>query len=79
MQDSHTAQLRRDAQLKLATLTEREREYALATVTGASDAELAAQFFVSETTVKSALATIRMKLGLRTKTDVAVLVARAGN
>jgi len=79
VQDSRTADLRRDAQAKLAMLTEREREYALATVTGASDTELAGRFFVSETTIKSALASIRTKWGVRTRTDVAVVVARAGN
>jgi DNA-binding NarL/FixJ family response regulator len=79
VQDSRTADLRRDAQAKLAMLTEREREYALATVTGASDSELASRFFVSETTIKSALTSIRTKWGVRTRTDVAVVVARAGN
>jgi DNA-binding NarL/FixJ family response regulator len=79
VQDSRTADLRRDAQAKLAMLTEREREYALAMVTGASDNELASRFFVSETTIKSALTSIRTKWGVRTRTDVAVVVARAGN
>ncbi|WP_168203907.1 response regulator transcription factor [Humibacter ginsenosidimutans] len=77
MQESGTSEARRDARAKLDLLTEREREYARALVSGASDAELAARFFVAETTIKSALASIRAKWGLRTRTELAVVVARA--
>ena len=75
---SPSAEARRDAQAKLAMLTDRERQYALALVSGASDSELANEFFVAETTVKSALASIRTKWGVRTRTDLAVIVARSG-
>nr|WP_281369858.1 response regulator transcription factor [Leifsonia psychrotolerans] len=78
VQDSRTADARRDAMEKLAQLTAREHEFALALVTGASDAELAAQFFVAETTVKSALAGIKTKWGIRNRTQLAVVVARSG-
>lgn len=77
VQESGTSEARRDARAKLDLLTEREREYARALVSGASDAELAARFFVAETTIKSALASIRAKWGLRTRTELAVVVARA--
>ena len=77
VQASHNSDARRDAQHKLAMLTERERDYARALVNGASDAELAAQFFVAESTIKSALGGIRTKWGLRTRTELAVVVARA--
>ncbi len=73
-----TSSRRLDALAKLGQLTEREREFARAVVTGASDAEIAAQFFVAETTVKSALAAIRTKWGARNRTDLAVIVAHAG-
>lgn len=65
------------ARQKMAQLTSREREFALAVVTGASDAEIAAQFFVAETTVKSTLSAIRTKWGARNRTDLAVIVAQA--
>lgn len=68
---------RLNAREKMAQLTAREREFALAVVTGASDAEIAAQFFVAETTVKSALSAIRAKWGARNRTDLAVIVAQA--
>ncbi|MBN9612039.1 MAG: response regulator transcription factor [Actinobacteria bacterium] len=73
-----TSSKRIDALQKMSLLTEREREFALAVVTGASDAEIAAQFFVAETTVKSALAAIRTKWGVRNRTDLAVVVAHSG-
>lgn len=73
-----TSTRRVEALAKMQQLTDREREFALAVVTGASDAEIAAQFFVAETTVKSALAAIRTKWGVRNRTDLAVIVAHSG-
>jgi DNA-binding NarL/FixJ family response regulator len=78
VQESRTAGGRRDALAKVEQLTEREREFALAIVNGASDADLAQRFFVAETTVKSTLAGIRAKWGVRTRTELAVVVARSG-
>lgn len=78
VQDARTTETRREAQQKMAVLTDREREFALAVVGGASDAELAQRFFVAESTVKSALLSIRTKWGVRTRTDLAVVVARSG-
>ncbi len=68
LRESREAGARRDALEKLAMLTDREREFAVALVGGASDSELAQQFFVAETTVKSTLAGIRAKWGIRTRT-----------
>jgi DNA-binding NarL/FixJ family response regulator len=78
VRDSRNAEARRDASSKVDLLTPREREFALALVTGASDVELARQFFVAETTVKSTLSGIRTKWGVRTRTELAVIVARSG-
>ena len=78
VKESHTADARREAVAKIDLLTERERQVALALVTGASDAELAAQFYVAETTVKSALSAIKTKWGVRNRTQIAVVVARSG-
>lgn len=78
VRESRSTEVRRDADAKLDLLTDRERQFALALVTGASDAELAGRFFVSETTVKSTLSGIRTKWGVRTRTELAVIVARSG-
>lgn len=78
IRESHTADTRREALEKLAMLTDREKEFALALVTGASDAELAAQFYVAQTTVKSALSAIKTKWGIRNRTQLAVVVAQSG-
>lgn len=78
VQDSRLTGARRDAQRRMAELTDREREFALAVADGASDAELARRFFVAETTVKSTLLGIRTKWGVRTRTELAVVVARSG-
>jgi DNA-binding NarL/FixJ family response regulator len=78
VRSSRAADARRDATAKMALLTDREREFALAVVDGASDADLAQRFFVAETTVKSTLSGIRTKWGVRTRTELAVVVARSG-
>jgi DNA-binding NarL/FixJ family response regulator len=78
VREARGADARRDAVAKMEQLTDREREFALALTSGASDAELAQLFFVAETTVKSTLAAIRAKWGVRTRTEVAVIVARSG-
>lgn len=78
VRNSQTADVRRAAKEKLAMLTDREREFAVALMSGASDAELAATFFVAETTVKSALTSIKNKWGIRNRTQLAVIVAQAG-
>ncbi|WP_434318188.1 response regulator [Leifsonia sp. P73] len=78
VRNSQTAEVRRAAQKRLAMLTDREREFAVALMSGASDAELAATFFVAETTVKSALTSIKNKWGIRNRTQLAVVVAQAG-
>lgn len=78
VREARGAEARRDAAAKMAELTPREREFAIALTDGASDAELAQRFFVAETTVKSTLAAIRAKWGVRTRTELAVVVARSG-
>lgn len=75
---SSTSGTRRDAASMLAQLTDREREFATALVDGSTDAELAARFFVSETTIKSTLSGIRAKWGARSRVELAVTVVRAG-
>jgi DNA-binding NarL/FixJ family response regulator len=78
VRNSGNSHARRDAAAKMASITEREREIALALVSGPSDAELAQRFFVAESTIKSALASIKSKWGVKNRTQIAVIVARSG-
>ena len=78
VQDSSSLSSRRAALAKVELLTEREREFAFAVADGATDAEIAARFFVAETTVKSTLGAVRTKWGARNRVEIAVTAARSG-
>lgn len=78
VRDDDRAVARREAQAKVAMLTDRERELAIALVAGASDTELAEAFFIAPSTVKSTLNGIRIKWAIRTRTELAVITVRAG-
>jgi DNA-binding NarL/FixJ family response regulator len=62
------------ARERLNTLTERERDVAIAIARGASNAEIAAQLYVSAATVKAAVSRILTKLDLANRTQIAVVV-----
>ncbi|WP_062518315.1 response regulator [Demequina gelatinilytica] len=66
------------AQERLARLTDRERAVARLVATGAQNAAIAAEIFVSPSTVKSHLDAIRTKLGVASREEIAVIVERAG-
>jgi DNA-binding CsgD family transcriptional regulator len=57
---------------ELAALTARELDVVRAIATGASNAEIAGQLFISEHTVKTHVASILRKLGLRDRAQVVV-------
>ena len=59
-------------------LTPRESEITLFDAHGLSNAEIAAQAFVSEPTVKTNIARILMKLGLRDRVQVVVYAYEHG-
>ena len=72
------AQARRQALARLAALTDREREVAVALGRGASNAEIARSLYMGLPTVKTHVSRVLTKLGLDNRTQVALLVHDAG-
>ena len=69
----------RDAALRrLSELSERERDVALALGQGRSNAEIAADLFMSVATVKAHVSRVLTKLDLNNRVQVALLVHDAG-
>jgi len=66
------------ARERIAALNDREREVAVAVGRGLSNAEIAAQLFMSVATVKTHVSRILAKLDLNNRVQVALLVYDAG-
>jgi DNA-binding NarL/FixJ family response regulator len=72
--DTQAAERRRAATQRLATLTDREREVAVAIGSGASNAQVAASLFVSEATVKAHVSRLFTKLDAANRVQIAIVV-----
>jgi DNA-binding NarL/FixJ family response regulator len=76
--DTEATERRRAAAQRLATLTDREREVALAVGSGASNAEVGASLFMSEATVKAHVSRLFTKLDVTNRVHIAIVVHDAG-
>jgi DNA-binding NarL/FixJ family response regulator len=75
---SRTATAQRSAPASLEELTPRELEVFKLIARGMSNAEIAAELVVSETTVKTHVARVLMKLGVRDRVQAVVLAYESG-
>lgn len=72
------ARQRQEARERLRPLTDRERESVTGLVRGRTNAEIAAEMYVSDSTVKTHLASAMLKLGCANRTELAVIAGMAG-
>ncbi len=76
--DAALAERRHSASGRLAGLTDREREVAVAVASGASNAEIGGQLYMSEATVKAHVSRLLAKLAAANRVQIAIVVHDAG-
>ncbi|MGI8983589.1 MAG: LuxR C-terminal-related transcriptional regulator, partial [Acidimicrobiales bacterium] len=72
--DTGISERRCAAMARLDTLTEREREVAVAVGSGASNADVASSLFMSEATVKAHVSRLLTKLEVANRVHIAIVV-----
>jgi DNA-binding NarL/FixJ family response regulator len=77
--DGDAAARQEDARERLATLSPREREVALAVGRGAANADIAAELHMSVATVKAHVSRLLAKLEVENRVQIALLVQEAGS
>jgi DNA-binding NarL/FixJ family response regulator len=77
--DTEATARREAAGARLASLTDRELEVATAIASGASNADVAAQLFMSEATVKAHVSRLLTKLQVSNRVQIAILVHDASS
>ena len=77
--DTDVSKRHRLAAQRLAEVTSREREVAMAVGSGASNAEIAATLFMSEATVKAHVSRLLDKLEVSNRVQIAILVHDAAH
>ena len=75
--DAHAARVGRDDP-RLASLTERETDVFTAIARGMSNAEISSALYMAESTVKTHVSRILMKLGLRDRVHAVMLGYETG-
>jgi len=76
--DAQASERRRYAAQRLTSLTDRERQVAVAVGSGASNAEVAVSLFMSEATVKAHVSRLFTKLDVTNRVHIAIVVHDAG-
>lgn len=76
--DTRNNEQRREAEARMAALSDREREVAVAVGQGLTNTQAGQKLFMAEATVKAHISSIQNKVDARNRVMIAVLAERAG-